>query len=296
MIGTTVHDVPVRNAELLQIHLLDNLYSLAGSEHITFQGGTAIRWLYGGLRFSEDLDFVTHHPPDIIEDILRRLVPRIRNACIAHFGPGVLEQHSKGKRSEAVKTFFIFRPQDRRERIAVKTEFEMLAAGHRPQQEHHVLRDLPSIAGIIASGRLALPYSSSIIVAETPSQILADKVRALFERNYLKGRDLYDIWWLHCKAGVSPPWEQVCETFSLYRTPFTPARSWNFFQKKSSEHELVKALKADLSRFIPPAVYGHYEAQGFSEFIESVRRLTATLLEQGMKEYLRDHGSGKGNP
>ena len=94
MIGTTVHDVPVRNAELLQFHMLDNLYSLAGSEHITFQGGTAIRWLYGGLRFSEDLDFVTHHPPDIIEDILRRHVPRIRNACIAHFGPGVLEQHS----------------------------------------------------------------------------------------------------------------------------------------------------------------------------------------------------------
>ncbi len=296
MDGFTDHDTPVRNAELLQIHLLDNLYSLSGSEHITFQGGTAIRWLYSGMRFSEDLDFVTHLPLDMIGDILRRLGPRIRNACISHFGPGVLEQLPKGKRPEAVKTFFVFRPQSGRGRIAVKMEFEMLAAGHRPQQENHVLRDLPSIAGIIASGRLALPYSSSIIVAETRSQLLADKVRALFERTYLKGRDLYDIWWLHCKAGVSPSWEQVCETFSLYRAPFTPARSWNFFQKKSSEHEVIKALRTDLSRFIPPAVYGHYESQGFSEFIESVKRLTAMLLEQGMKEYLKHHGTGKGNP
>jgi len=296
MNGATDHDVPVRNAELLQIHLLDNLYSLAGSEHITFQGGTAIRWLHGGMRFSEDLDFVTHNTPDILNDLLVRLGPRIRNACIAQFGPGVLEQTSKGKRPEAVKAFFVFRPQDRRERIAVKVEFEMLAAGHKPQQEHRVLRDLPSIARIIASGRLSLPYSSSIIVAETPSQILADKVRALYERNYLKGRDLYDIWWLHSKTGVSVSWELVRETFSLYRAPFTAARSWNFFQKKGSEHELNSALRTNLSRFIPSGVYRHYESQGFSEFIEACKHLSAMLLDQGMKEYLRHHESRKGNP
>ena len=53
------HEKMVRNAEVLQILLLDSLYTVSGSEAIYFQGGTALRWIYGGLRFSEDLDFVT---------------------------------------------------------------------------------------------------------------------------------------------------------------------------------------------------------------------------------------------
>jgi len=50
----------VKKSEALQLILLDNLYAQSGSEHIIFQGGTALRWVYSGMRFSEDLDFVTH--------------------------------------------------------------------------------------------------------------------------------------------------------------------------------------------------------------------------------------------
>ncbi len=284
------HDMQIRTAELMQIHLLDNLYALAGSEHIVFQGGTAIRWIHGGMRFSEDLDFVTNLGVDILGEILQRLETRARNACIAQFGPGTLEQAPKGKRPDALKTFFVFRPHNRRERIAVKMEFETLAAGPGPARENHVLRDLGSVAGIIASGGLILPYSSTIIVAETPSQLLADKVRAIYERTYLKGRDMYDIWWLSLGAGVKTSWDQVRETFSLYRAPFTPARPWSFFQNKGSAQEIIRALRTDLSRFIPPEVYGHYEAQGFAPIIEAVNSLAAELLAQGMKEYLQRHG------
>ena len=46
----------VKNSEALQLILLDNLYAQSGSEKIIFQGGTALRWVYGGMRFSEDLD------------------------------------------------------------------------------------------------------------------------------------------------------------------------------------------------------------------------------------------------
>jgi hypothetical protein len=38
-------------------------------------------------------------------------------------------------------------------------------------------------------GVLTLPFSSSILVVETPEEILTDKLRALYERPYLKGRD-----------------------------------------------------------------------------------------------------------
>lgn len=52
----------IRSSELLRLILLDSLYAQSGSEHMIFQGGTALRWVYGGMRFSEDLDFVTNLP------------------------------------------------------------------------------------------------------------------------------------------------------------------------------------------------------------------------------------------
>jgi predicted nucleotidyltransferase component of viral defense system len=48
-----------RRAEAAQLIILQSLFSFRESKEVIFQGGTAIRWFHGGLRFSEDLDFVT---------------------------------------------------------------------------------------------------------------------------------------------------------------------------------------------------------------------------------------------
>ena len=60
----------IKKSELLQLILLDNLYAQSGSDRIIFQGGTALRWVYGGMRFSEDLDFVTDLLKENVEKIL----------------------------------------------------------------------------------------------------------------------------------------------------------------------------------------------------------------------------------
>ena len=114
----------IRKSELLQLILLDNLYAQSGTERVYFQGGTALRWVYGGARFSEDLDFVTDLPKIEIEKILTDTFRKTQMACIAQFGSGQSEQKSKSGRKEAIKMFFIYRPQTQRERIAVKLEFE----------------------------------------------------------------------------------------------------------------------------------------------------------------------------
>ena len=54
---TMYNEQKIRKSEALQLHLMDNLYAQSGSHNIIFQGGMALRWVYGGLRFSEDLDF-----------------------------------------------------------------------------------------------------------------------------------------------------------------------------------------------------------------------------------------------
>jgi predicted nucleotidyltransferase component of viral defense system len=286
----------VRKSEALQLILLDNLYAQSGSEHIIFQGGTALRWIYSGMRSSEDLDFVTHLQADNLEKILSKMPRNIKNACTAQFGPGIAEYKIKGVRKQATKAFFIYRPEDQRERIAVKLEFETLKSGYDPQFNKYILRDLPLVAGLIRGGELVIPYSSSIVLAETPEEILSDKIRAVYERKYLKGRDIYDIWWIVRQLKVVPEWNKTREKFFMYQTAFIPAREVDFFQKKGSVSGIVSAMKTDLPRFIPREILSIYQDEDFSDFVTVLKEVTAGLLDQGMKKFFEDHERRKANP
>lgn len=283
----------IRSSELLQLILLDSLYAQSGSEHMIFQGGTALRWVYGGMRFSEDLDFVTNLPTARIIKILDRTFQNAQRACIAQFGPGQSEQKSKSARKEATKTFFIFRPETQRERIAVRLEFESLKPGNKPESQKFILRDLPSVSGLITGGKLIMPYSSSIVIAETPEEILSDKIRAIYERKYLKGRDIYDIWWLRKLLKVAPAWTKVRDKLSMYQTPFVPAREADYFQKRASVSSIVGAIKRDLPRFLPQNILSMHQEEAFLKFITATKEVTSALLDQGMKKHFEDYESRK---
>ena len=285
----------IGNSELLQLILLDSLFAQSGSEHIIFQGGTALRWVYGGMRFSEDLDFVTNLSKAAIEKILRGAFQHTERGCIAQFGPGQMEVKRTGKRKEATKLFYVYRPEAERERIAVKLEFETLKAGHQPEFVRFVLRDLPLVGGLITAGRLIMPYSSSVLVAETPQEIFSDKIRALYERKYLKGRDVYDIWWMRTQLNVIPEWARVREKLSMYQASFVPAREADYFQKEGSLLPVADALKRDLTRFLPPKVFSLYEQGDFGNFIAALREVTTDLLAQNMADFFKDHERRKGN-
>jgi predicted nucleotidyltransferase component of viral defense system len=279
----------VKRSELLQLILLDNLYAQSGSERVIFQGGTALRWVYGGMRFSEDLDFVTSLPKKNIEKIRAGTFQQTQRACIAQFGPGRLEFKSTGKRKEATKLFCIYRPEAERERIAVKLEFEFLKADHQPEYRRFILRDLPSVAGLVTAGELIMLYSSSIILAETLEEILSDKIRAVYERGYLTGRDIYDIWWVKNQLKITPEWVNVRKKLVMYQTSFVPAREADYFQKKESASFIIEALKRDLPRFLPQNILSIYQEDSFGDFIATLKELTSDLSDQGMNEFFGDH-------
>jgi len=285
----------VRKSELLQLILLDNLYAQSGSERIIFQGGTALRWIYNGLRFSEDLDFVTDLPGKDVENILATTFQKTQMACIAQFGPGQSEFKNKSGRKQAIKTFFIFCPQAQRERIAVKLEFDFLKSGHKPQFQKFILRDLSSVVGLITEGKLIIPYSSSIILAETPDEILSDKIRALYERKHIKGRDIYDIWSISTQLKVFPNWGTVREKLEMYQTPFALTRAINYFQQRKSTSSILGALKSDLPRFLPQNVISIHQEKNFNDFITNLKEVTSHLLAQGMKEYFKEYERRKIN-
>ena len=285
----------VKKSEALQLILLDNIYAQSGSEHIIFQGGTALRWIYSGMRFSEDLDFVTHLQAGDLEKILSKMFQNTKNACIAQFGPGQAEFKIKGVRKQATKMFFIYRPENQRERIAVTLAFETLKIGHEPEFDKYILRDLPLIASMVTSGELIIPYSSSIVLAETPEEILSDKIRAIYERNFIKGRDIYDIWWIVKQLKAVPEWTKTREKFVMYQASFTLAREADFFQKRESISDIINAMKTDLPRFIPQEILSIYQDDDFSDFIAVLEEVTSGLLNQGMKKYFEDHERRKDN-
>lgn len=275
----------VKQSELLQLLLLDNLYSQSGSEKIIFQGGTALRWIYGAARFSEDLDFVTGLERKKMESMIAGMKLKMGNACTAQFGPGLMEIQIKKSRESAFKLFFVHRPQTQRERIAVKLEFEILEENRQPEYRRDILRELPQVAGLVSSGDLILPYTSSIVLSETPEEILSDKVRALFERKYLKGRDIYDVWWIVTYLGIKPNWSLTKNKLSMYRTPFVYAREAGYFQTKESASAVRDALESDLPRFIPQNIYAEYQQDSFRRFSEALKDVMARLLDQGMKGF-----------
>ncbi len=286
----------IRKSEYLQLILLDSIYAQTGSEQLIFQGGTALRWVYSGPRFSEDLDFVTHLREAAIEEILNKAFQKARAVCVAQFGPGSWEQNRKSGRKGATRVFFIYRPDRQRERIAVKCEFETLRPGHEPDHKRHVLRDLPNVAHMVAHGGLIMLYSSSIILAETIEEIFSDKIRALFERPYLKGRDIFDLWWMGRIGHVAPDWRTVERKLEMYDAPFTPAREPDYFRKAASRPDIMAAIQSDLSRFVPERIFSQYEAEQFSGFLTALDSVTSELMKQGMKGYFESHGSGKIGP
>lgn len=265
----------VRQSERLQLVLLDTLYSLSGSHQAAFQGGTTLRWVYGGSCFSEDLDFVTDLPPGRIETLLEKVRSKTGPACAAQFGLGRLELQLKTARKAALKIICIYRPATQRERIAVKLEFEQLIAGAQVETGRHILRDLPSVSALMVAGHLVLPYTSSIVVAETPDEILSDKIRALYERTYIKGRDIFDLWWLQNRLHVKPSWPKVRRKLLMYQEEFKAARSADYFQSPVSRPEIRNALESDLPRFIPANVLAVYREQGFKGFIDTVVLFTS---------------------
>ena len=280
-----------QQSELMQILLLDNLYTLNNTESIIFQGGTALRWVYGGTRFSEDLDFVTSLPETSLWDILKKMKGKMKNACIAQFGPGESELRNQSKRENAVKVFYIYRPEGQRERIAVKLEFEALRPGAMPDYEHHVLSNLTVVSGLLTTGKLILPYTSTIIPVETPSEIISDKIRALFERSYLKGRDFYDIWWLVTHLNTFPDIERVKSKLTMYKTSFEYSRQPDFFLTKSGIQSVHRAIVSDLSRFIPQPIYEHYKKTEFEEMLHILDKVIRELMQQGIETVLESHAT-----
>ncbi len=134
-------------------------------------------------------------------------------------------------------------------------EFESLQAGMQPDSRRVIMQSSSAVSYLLREGSLKVPGFPGVINLETPEEILSDKLRALLERGYTKGRDFFDVWYLTRTMGLKPEPERLRRKLEMYRAPFrvhTPASFYaalNVLPQREKQG-LVEALRKDLARFI----------------------------------------------
>lgn len=208
--------------EYLQILFLNKLYKYEKSSQVFFKGGTAIHFLFGASRFSEDLDFtVTVSESDFLSFIYVVFKEFEKEG----------EYSFKERKTITGKRFLLTANRD----VLPYATFINLDFSFREK----VLRPEKST--------FDTPYPvifTSFIYHLSREEIYAEKIRALLTRQ--KGRDLFDLWFLSSQ-GVLINNDLVKEKLKYYkRIDFTNKEILNIIENFSE-----KEFETDMRPFIP---------------------------------------------
>ncbi|MFP4346258.1 MAG: nucleotidyl transferase AbiEii/AbiGii toxin family protein [Anaerolineales bacterium] len=195
--------------EYLQARILGALQQAGAMVPLAFHGGTALRFLYALPRYSEDLDFALERSAgdydfrDYLRTIQRRLTAenyevtvKLNDRKVVHSAfvrfPGLLYELGLSPHPSEI--------------LAVKVEVDT-----RP----------PAGAGL--STTVIRRHVLLHLQHHDRATLFAGKLHALLQRNYVKGRDLYDlVWYLS-----DPNWPQPNLPFlnnALQQTGWTGER------------------------------------------------------------------------
>jgi len=272
----------IQDLEILQLLILDEIFAQPVSRNLLFQGGTCLRWVYNGTRYSEDLDFLAK---DIkareIKDLRSTLEKGLQKKLVVQFGPGLLEISGGEKSRAPLHAFWVkYRREGERSKMAVKVEIqEALWA----DAERSVLRQLPEVSRFLLEAVIRVPFGRSVLQCSPIQEILAEKIKALVERSYLKGRDLYDIWFMRNTLQVSTTPSLVIERTKAYPGKFVSKRSLSTFLNAPARKKLVGALK-ELQRFVPQDELEMIKEKEHNHILLAVESTIRELLEQGLYE------------
>ena len=196
-------------AETLQMALLDGISRARrwGKAELAFQGGTSLHLAYGSPRASEDLDFIVASDKGL-DAIMQAALTHARSHLRLAAGPDAeitLKARAVDPETGAVRNPMVFtvsfRAAEFLESVKVRVEFwvadAVAAAAYatelrtaRLSQEAQMRRPIK------------LSISQAIIPTARLTEIFADKIHAIAGRDYLKYRDVFDLWWLKQQNAV----------------------------------------------------------------------------------------------
>ncbi|MBU3935418.1 nucleotidyl transferase AbiEii/AbiGii toxin family protein [Patescibacteria group bacterium] len=155
--------------EYLQVLFLKELYEERYGRNIFFKGGTAIRLIFGGSRFSEDLDFTVEGSRKDFDDFIKVFFEKLEKLYNFSF---------KDRKSLVGMRYLLSY-----EKVFINLDFSFREKVLEPSKSI-VTSDYPVVF-------------RSFVHHLSGREIVAEKIRALLTRE--KGRDIYDLWFLLSK-------------------------------------------------------------------------------------------------
>lgn len=231
--------------------------------NLVFQGGTALRLFYNNPRFSEDIDLVLKEGEKRYN--LTKILPHIEQ--FTHNTFPFLD-------SVAVKTQ---KTEPDLQRIILLTHSD------RPDQNLRLHIELAFIPSYWNSPKiLEFPPIQPVVRVEDQLEILADKVCALALRQYLKGRDLWDIYYLTKERNIDIKWDLVRKKVSDYKVPVSELNNRFENAKQKIIVEGISILGNELERFLPKHVLDNYRSS-YDLIFDSVIKLISKYNDETLE-------------
>ncbi len=241
--------------EYLQACVLRSLHESEAFTALSFLGGTALRFLFGLPRFSEDLDFSVEHPTRYH---LKKWLGKLkRDLTFAGFNVSIVLNAEKTVHTGWVKIAGLLKEigvAGRQEQnISVKIEVDT-----NPPRGAQLVTTVVNKYFLIALQHHDLP------------SLMAGKICALCARNYTKGRDFYDLFWYRAqRPPVEPNLVHLDAALQQLATTPWPASAWK-------THVLAKVHAVDWDQIIT-------DVAPFLENPQEKALLTVPLFETLLK-------------
>jgi hypothetical protein len=226
-----------RLREYLQALVLRSLHESEAFRCLSFVGGTALRFLYGLPRFSEDLDFSLENAQGYApQPWLGKLK---RDLAFAGFEPTVTWNDRK-----TVQVGWV--------RVAGLLQEAGLAG--LPGQKLSVKLEIdtrPPSGAALESRAVNRYFLMAFRHPDLPS-LMAGKVHALCVRKYPKGRDWYDLLWYRAQSPPVSPNLRLLQA-ALDQTEGArawPAEGWREVLRRRLRTLDVDALRDDVTPFL----------------------------------------------
>ena len=226
--------------EYLQARILAELQAKGAMIPLAFHGGTALRFLYQLPRFSEGLDFALERPArgydflGYLEAIKARLILEGYPAAV------------KYNVEKVVQSAFISFP-------GLLFEFGL---SPYPDQNFSIKLEVdtrpPQGAGLSTS---LIRHRELFLNLQhhDKAALLAGKVHAVLQRQYLKGRDIYDlVWYLSDRGWPAPNFPMLNNALAQtgWEGALLDARNWKNALHQQLSAEKIQSARQDVEPFL----------------------------------------------
>ncbi len=221
--------------EYLQENILYIIYRLGLFDKLTFEGGTALRFLFDLKRFSEDLDFSlsgeSFNGLDFSKRIKYELGSMNYEVEVKNSGSGAVRR-SSFKFPELLYLYGL--SKEKSQKVSVLVEID----------------NMPPEGGKTEVSIISRQYIFRVRHYSLPS-LMAKKISAIIARNFNKGRDFYDLLW-YLSRNIKPDFELLNNAIRQVKRAFPKLNEKNW---KSELMVLLKdvdfkRIKNDVSNFL----------------------------------------------